>query len=888
MSSYNYSGQLFTVNAPVDLVKNELRNAAIQNLGSAPGAPVAGQLYFDTSATDNVKGLNIYKTFGTAGWVNLMPMTTVGDIIVAGANGFPQRLPNGTPDYVLTANNAAAPSWKVVPAGFADPMTTIGDLIVKNGSNVTTRLGGPTTNGVYVLSETTAASTAGVSTWLLCSGTGNNVLATGPTITGLILAPGTLTVPAARFDLTSAALLTTPVAGALEAVTDSLYFTISTGAARKTIAFTDGKIANLVGAAYSIPWQSAADTTSMLTYGATLAGRALLSGNNSAPTWTAGTLAIATGGSLSVPAAAVSFGGSFSTASTFAVTAGAVSIANGLSTTGTFSSGGNFATTSTVSITGAFTTSAAFTTAGAGTITLTNGATNSNLTLPNVATANLIYNTSNPGAANQVPYSGGASGLLTYLGLQTTAQTGFLSQTSSGAPAWITSTGTAGSAVVLQTSPAITTPTINTGGTLASGTFSVSSGANITIATGGDLIITDDPVNPTDAVNRRFLENYAVGLRDFKDSVVATTLGSNIVLAGSAPNTLDGVTLAANSRILVKDQTAPAENGIYYVSTLGTGANGTWTRATDADVSAEVTLGMYVYVEGGNALRKGAWVLSSSSVSPIVLGTTELTFTRFSGGTALTAGNGIDVTGDIIAVKVNASTTYLQYAVPYFDTTSSINRLALPAANNQVLVGASAGAPSWSTLVITPTGGANATLGLFAGSGLATTGSAVTTTFSASAAVTHTLPGAASKLAYIPTATTPAQYQVAYFNAATAELANLAVNSTATKKFLTQTSSGIPAWDTVVVADLTVGALTVPRKFVTNIGSGTANTGTGGAFTVTHGLGTRQVQVFVYDADLSTTSGNLIGVDVTSSTTSAVIVTYGANVPTNHTVVVIG
>lgn len=111
---------------------------------------------------------------------------------------------------------------------------------------------------------------------------------------------------------------------------------------------------------------------------------------------------------------------------------------------------------------------------------------------------------------------------------------------------------------------------------------------------------------------------------DYKASVRVGTVGANITLAGSAPNTLDGVTLVANDRILVKDQSTGSQNGLYYVATLGTGANGTWTRATDADAAGELTPGMVVTVEEGTLLADTTWELSTDG--PITIGTTALTF----------------------------------------------------------------------------------------------------------------------------------------------------------------------------------------------------------------------------------------------------------------------
>ena len=78
---------------------------------------------------------------------------------------------------------------------------------------------------------------------------------------------------------------------------------------------------------------------------------------------------------------------------------------------------------------------------------------------------------------------------------------------------------------------------------------------------------------------------------DYKQSVrVITTTG--ITLAGGAPNAYDSLTLAVGDRILVNAQSTSSQNGIYIVSILGTGSNGTWIRSPDASASAYVTAGM--------------------------------------------------------------------------------------------------------------------------------------------------------------------------------------------------------------------------------------------------------------------------------------------------------
>jgi len=830
MSSYNYNGQLFTVNAPFDLAKNELRNAAIQNLGSAPATPAAGQVYFDTSVSTDY-ALKIYGKHGnTAGWVTLDPMTTIGDIIVGGTNGFPQRLANsGTPGYVLTANAGAAPSWQVVPAGFADPMTTIGDMIYRNGSNATTRLPGPAVNGTYGMSAVVVASTPVAQTWVAGTGTGAPVFATTPTLVTPVLGVATAT------SINGLAITTT---------VGTLGVANTAGAALNT---TGGFAINLTATAASTVTMPAITTAVMLyypsasppsTYAVHYAGAASGTTAFATPPTAAGTYGFVStpAGSAVAPAWVTGTG---TGAPVFATTPTLVTPVLGVATA-TSINGNTF-------------------TVGTGTLTL------STYTLTVSATASV-------GGTNTGDFT-----LATNSGLTSTGQT----LLALGTPSSVTDAST--NSVTTNTHTHAVTGFVKTGGgsSITAGTTTVASGAILAIATGGDLTIADAPVNPTDAANKQYVDNVAIGLTDWKQSVRAATT-ANVTVASAAPNTVDGVTLAANDRILVKNQTAPAENGIYYVSTLGTGANGVWTRATDADTSAEMTSGVYVYVEEGTATNKGQYVLNTPN--PITLGTTGLTFVRFNGGTALTAGNGIDITGDTISVKM-PTTTYTQWGIVYASTTAALAQVAA-GTTDKALVAVTSGAPVWSKVTLTNPA-TTATLTLADNSSLITTG-AFATTFAASAAVTHTLPGAASKLAYIPTATTPAQYQVAYFNSTTGELANLAVNATATNKFLTQVSSGAPAWNILTQTDLNNaagGTLTIPRKYATTI----TGTGTAGAFTINHGLNTRQVQVSVYDSALSTT-GNLIGVDVSIVDANNLTVTYGTNTPSaaTHSVIVIG
>lgn len=105
-----------------------------------------------------------------------------------------------------------------------------------------------------------------------------------------------------------------------------------------------------------------------------------------------------------------------------------------------------------------------------------------------------------------------------------------------------------------------------------------------------------------------------------------------------APNTLDGVSLAANDRILLKNQSTGAANGIWIVTTLGSGSNGVWDRATDADADAEITDGTFVFVGEGTANAGTQWVLTTNQA--IILGGasgTALVFAQFGAGSTYTA-----------------------------------------------------------------------------------------------------------------------------------------------------------------------------------------------------------------------------------------------------------
>ena len=150
------------------------------------------------------------------------------------------------------------------------------------------------------------------------------------------------------------------------------------------------------------------------------------------------------------------------------------------------------------------------------------------------------------------------------------------------------------------------------------------------------------PTDPNDAVTKAYADSVAQGL-DAKESVRAATT-ANITLSGA--QTIDGVSVVAGDRVLVKNQGTASQNGIYLA------AAGAWARSPDADTSDKVTSGMFTFVEEGTANADTGWVLSTPD--PVTLGTTALTFVQFSSQGEVLAGTGMTKTGNTLNVNGTA------------------------------------------------------------------------------------------------------------------------------------------------------------------------------------------------------------------------------------------
>ena len=184
-----------------------------------------------------------------------------------------------------------------------------------------------------------------------------------------------------------------------------------------------------------------------------------------------------------------------------------------------------------------------------------------------------------------------------------------------------------------------------------------------------------DPTQAQDAATKAYVDAVKQAL-DIKDSVrVATTANITIASDLNVGDAIDGVTLADGDRVLVKNQSTASENGIYV-------AGSSPVRSADANTSAEVTSGMFCFVEEGTVNGDNGFVLTTND--PITLDTTDLTFTQFNGagqiiaGDALSkSGNTLNVNDDNITLEVNSDALRIKGI-----TTTAVGDLLIGAATN--------------------------------------------------------------------------------------------------------------------------------------------------------------------------------------------------------------
>jgi hypothetical protein len=187
------------------------------------------------------------------------------------------------------------------------------------------------------------------------------------------------------------------------------------------------------------------------------------------------------------------------------------------------------------------------------------------------------------------------------------------------------------------------------------------------VAKGGDtmtgfLTLNADPTSALHAATKQYVDNSVQGLDPKQTATLATTaalptntynngtsgFGATLTATSNAALTVDGVAAVAGYYILVKNEAASANNGLYVVTNAGSaGAAYVLTRSIDMDSAGEFSGGFVPVGSLGTANANSLWLCNP--VGTVTVGTTAIPFTQLNKGTDLSAGNGISVTGNVVA-----------------------------------------------------------------------------------------------------------------------------------------------------------------------------------------------------------------------------------------------
>lgn len=316
------------------------------------------------------------------------------------------------------------------------------------------------------------------------------------------------------------------------------------------------------------------------------------------------------------------------------------------------------------------------TTAGTGTVTLS-GAVTGFQSFTAVGNGNTTYY-----AITESTTGAWEVGVGTYTSSGTTlSRTTVLSSSNSGALVDFT----AASKEVFVTYPSEQGVWLDASGVVAQLSFGAITATSAALTTG---TVSTDPVNPTDIANKSYVDEVAEGLKAKPSARAATTtnlaanydngasgVGSTLTAdTNRAFTTLDGVTGWAITTppqgVLVKNQTNPAHNGRYNLTSLGETGVSPWvlTRCSLCDTAAEIP-GAYTFVTGGTVNAGTGWVQTVADPSTFVVGTDAILVVQFSGAGTYTAGTGLTLASNVFSITntaVTAATYGSASVVPVF------------------------------------------------------------------------------------------------------------------------------------------------------------------------------------------------------------------------------
>ena len=151
------------------------------------------------------------------------------------------------------------------------------------------------------------------------------------------------------------------------------------------------------------------------------------------------------------------------------------------------------------------------------------------------------------------------------------------------------------------------------------------------------------PTADAHLATKGYVDGVSQGL-DIKEAVkVATT--ANISLSGT--QTIDGVAVSADERVLVKDQSTSSQNGLYLCKAS------TWARTDDLATGDDAS-SVFVFVDQGTVNSDNGFVCSTNKGSAVV-GTNNLTFVQFSGAGQVVASDGISKSGNTLSVDLKSN-----------------------------------------------------------------------------------------------------------------------------------------------------------------------------------------------------------------------------------------
>jgi len=272
------------------------------------------------------------------------------------------------------------------------------------------------------------------------------------------------------------------------------------------------------------------------------------------------------------------------------------------------------------------------TTAAAGTFT--------NLTVSTAAT--IASAAISAGTINGVVIGG--SSPLAITGTNITANTGFSGPLTGAVTGNVTGnlTGNVTGNVTGNITGNVTGNVTAASGTSTFNNVTISGALDMDSSTSATITGLASPTNDSDAATKGYVDALAQGI-DAKASVVAATT-ANITLSGA--QTIDGISIVAGDRVLVKDQSTASANGIYLCAT------GSWTRTTDADTYAEL-VAAFTFVEKGTTNADSGFICTIDAGG--TLGSTSITWAQFSGAGQITAGDGLTKTGNTLNVGTASS-----------------------------------------------------------------------------------------------------------------------------------------------------------------------------------------------------------------------------------------